>query len=141
MRWHARSLVGLEHVISEGVLFGQGEVRLNVGRNDIHEWRVAMRIRRTLGGWITIDQIRAVHLSAIVRGFEGRMAVIEIVVLCVSAVCAEVNGAEPNGPAERVQASLSNVWAPADQDRILEKIVRSAVLLKDHHHVLDCPRD
>src|SRR6202521_507845 len=42
--------------------------------------------------------------------------------------------------AGRVFTALGNVRAPVDQHRILEKIIGSAVLLEDHHHVLNLSR-
>ena len=36
----ARALVGLKHAIAERVLLGQSEIRLNIGRIDVHELRI-----------------------------------------------------------------------------------------------------
>src|SRR3981081_4953274 len=45
-----------------------------------------------------------------------------------------------NRIAMRVLSALGNVRAPADQHWILEKIIRSPILLEDHHYVLNLSR-
>ena len=136
MRRKAGSLVGLEHAVAESVLLGQCEVGLNVGWIDVHELGVGMRIGRAVGGGSARDQTRPVHFASVVHGNKGGMGVAEIVILRIGAVCPQVDGTERNGLAQRV-AVLDNIRAPVDQHRILEKIIRSAVLLDYHHHVLN----
>src|ERR1700731_4191523 len=55
-------------------------------------------------------------------------------------VCLETDFLQLNRIAMRVFAALGNVRAFADQDRILEKIIRSPILLEDHYHVLNLSR-
>jgi len=49
----------------------------------------------------------------------------------------ETDFRQRDGIAFRVFSTLGNVRAPGDQGLILKKIIRSAVLLEDHHHVVN----
>src|SRR6202030_1430902 len=49
----------------------------------------------------------------------------------------ETDFGKRDGIAFRVFAALGNVRTLADQDRILEKIIRCAVLLEDHDHMVN----
>jgi hypothetical protein len=49
----------------------------------------------------------------------------------------ETDFLQRDGIAFRVFAALGNVSTLADQDRILEKIIRSTVLLEDHDHMVN----
>src|SRR6266852_1084383 len=133
----AGPLISLEHAVGERVLLGQSEVGLNVGWIDVHELRVGMRVGRAIGVWRASDQVRPIHFATVVHGNEGSVGVVQVVILRVGTVCAQGDGAERNGLTQRVHAVFGNVRAPADQHLILKKVIRSAVLLEDHHHVLN----
>jgi hypothetical protein len=101
-----------------------------------------MRIGRAIGVWRASDQIRPIHFATVVHGNEGSVGVVQVVILRVGTVCAQGDGAERNGLAQRVHAALRNVRrvGSLEQHRILKKVIRSAVLLEDHHHMLNLSR-
>ena len=95
MSGKAWALVGLKHAVAESVLLGQREVGLNIGWLDVHELRIGMGV-----GWVAArrrDQVRAVHFAAVVHGDKGGMGVAQVVVLRVSADCAQIDGTERDG--------------------------------------------
>ena len=83
------------------------------------------------------DQVRSVHFAAVVHGNESGIDVAEVVVLRARPGCAQVDGTERNGLAQRIHAAAGDVGAAGYQYRILKQIVRCAILLKDHNHVLN----
>ena len=136
----AWTFVGLKHAVAKRVLLGQREVGLNVGWLDVHVLRVGMSVRRAIGGRRARDQVRPVHLAAVVHGNESGIGVAKIVVLRGRSGCAQVDGAERNGLARRIQTAAGDIGAAGYQNGILEQIVGSAVFLKDDHDVLEHSR-
>jgi len=65
------------------------------------------------------------------------MRMAQVVVLGTRAGGPEIDRGQGNRLAERIHATALDVCAAGDQHRILEQIVRCAVLLEDDHDVLD----
>ena len=120
----ARTLVGLEHPVTKGVLLCHLKIRLYLRRLHIRERRV-WRDLGTVHFALSVCSIEIAHLNK--RG----MGVAEIVVV------SEVDWAQRDGLALGVDAVLDDVGAACDQNWILKQIVGCAVLLEDHDDVLD----
>ena len=137
VRRKAWTFVGLKHPIAKRVLLRQREVRLNVSRFDIHVLRIGMRVWRAIGRRRAGDQVRSVHLAAVVHGNESGIGMAEVVVLRARPGCAQVDGTKRNSLPRGIQAAAGDVGAAGYEHRILEQIVRRAVFLKDDDDVLE----
>src|ERR1700691_5155160 len=151
------ALVRLEHPIRKCVLFGHGEVGLNVRRIHIHElrvreWRRATKRSPGTRGW---DEVGAVHRAypggriQVAHLYERAVAVVQIVVIRVSADGTQGDRAERDGRALRIHSAARDVilrggWACAfagtagpvrRKAQPLKQVVGRAILLEDDHDV------
>ena len=138
MRRHAGALVGLEHAVGEGVLLGQLEVGLHIRRVHIAKRQVG---RRAIGCALAAchrNQVRTIHLT-----LPGRIQLAHVEECIVPVAGVVVHGEtyflQCDRIAVRVGSLLGDVRAAIDQRLVLEKIIRSAILLENHHHVLNLP--
>jgi hypothetical protein len=132
VRWKAGPLVGLEHAVGKSVLFSHLKVGLHLGRVHIGK-RAVLRTGRARNR----IQVRPVHLALPAHRIQVALVNEGIVTVAGIVVRRETDFGQRDGIAFRVFAALGNVRALADQLLILEKIIRSAVLLKDHDNVLN----
>ena len=140
MRRHARPLVGLEHVVGEGVLLGHLEVGLHIGRVHVAKRQVGRgAVRRTLVAFHR-NRVRPIHLALPGRRIQVAHVIEGIVTVVGVVVDLETDFFQRDGIAVRVDSALRDVGPASDQNRVLEKIIGRAVLLEDHHHVQNLPR-
>src|ERR1700692_3467258 len=134
MRRETRALIGLEHPVAEGVGLSHGEIRLHIRLLHI----VVLWIRRrtillSLRAKNNI-QIKTIHGAIVPGGQEIVMAVPHIPRL------RQRGRLELHDLPSGSLSATGDVSALADQLRIMEKIIRSAVLLADPHYVLNLSR-
>src|ERR1700724_3922750 len=132
MRRKAGTLVGLEHAVGERVLFGHLEVGLHLGLVHVSK-RAVLRTGRARNR----IQVRPIHLA--LPAYRIQVALVNEGIVTVAGVVVrlETDFGKRDGIAFRVFAAFDNVRTLADQDRILEKIIRSTVLLEDHDHMVN----
>src|SRR6266849_10383241 len=131
MRRETRPLIGLEHSVAEGVGLSHREIGLHIRRLHI----VVLGIRRrtillSLRAKNNI-QIKTIHGAIVPGGQEIVMAVPHIPRL------------RQRGGLELYDLPIGNLSATGDvspildQYRVLKEIIRRAVLLEDHHYVVN----
>src|SRR5277367_1203686 len=82
MRRKTWSLVGLEHPVTEGVGFGELEVRGNVaGNNVLKPWIGRRATGRSVGVAGHTDVVGSIHLAIVVHGEKRLVRVTQIVVV------------------------------------------------------------
>src|SRR3984893_1034189 len=130
MRRETRPLIGLEHPVAEGVGLSHGEIRLHIRR--LHIVVLGIR-RRTIPSLRAINSIliKTIHGAIVPGGQEIAMAVTHIPRL------RQRGGLELHDLPSRSLSAIGDVSAMRDQYWVLKKVIRRAILLEDHHHVLN----
>ena len=133
MRGQTGALIGLKHTIAERISLRHLEIRGDVGR--LHVLKLGMRRggRTTWAIAIDPDPVGAVHFAALVHRQKSRVGMVEIV------SHSERRRREWDDSAGRTAAATRDVGSPGNQNRIVEKIVGSAVFLDDNDDMLDLP--
>src|SRR6266481_3443669 len=131
MRRETRPLIGLEHPVAEGVGLSHGEIRLYIRRS--HIVVLGIRRRTILLSRLTKNNIhiKTVHAAIVPGGQEIVMGVTHVPGL------RQRGGLELHDLPRGSLSAGGDVSAMLDQYRVLEKIIRRAVFLEDHHYVLN----